>query len=146
MRHVFCKPSRDTRLVPDARDANELDAYVNHDTLSQMLEILGFSRVESLFDQFISEAEHALFDWSKIDNTNQIFPILPEIHRISGSAATFGAKCLRSVLLDLERKGRNGDYEGVLRGLQFLAPLLENSKIALKQAICASQRQKNIAN
>jgi HPt (histidine-containing phosphotransfer) domain-containing protein len=116
-----------------ARD--ELAPLINQDILAQLIEILGQTRVDELFKQFINEADITISELTLIDTAQKVKAALPEVHRLAGSASTFGAQRLQHALGQLEAKGKAGQAEDFIEDLPTLPTILMASKSALTHAI-----------
>ncbi|WP_380054503.1 Hpt domain-containing protein [Falsihalocynthiibacter sp. SS001] len=110
---------------------------VDYDILNQMLEVLGREKVEELFTKFIDEAAASVAQFSKLYEVDEINAILPEVHRISGSASTFGAYHLHKILFAAERAGLAGNHKEFRQYLPHLPAILDASKVTLLSSIRA---------
>lgn len=112
-----------------------IDHRIDQEILFQLIEILGQTRAGHLLARFLQEAEATISELLEIDHQQQVQSAIPIVHRLAGSASTFGACWLQGALSDLEEKGKSGDYEAFVRALPELPEILKTSQSALQISI-----------
>ncbi|MEH6833214.1 MULTISPECIES: PAS domain-containing hybrid sensor histidine kinase/response regulator [Falsihalocynthiibacter] len=127
------EPHRKVKGDTETRAGNV--ALVNQDILLQLLEILGQTRVDDLFKRFVVEAETTIAELTRINDPLRVQNSIPQVHRLAGSASTFGAQRLQTTLANLESMGKAGQNDGFINELPFLPAILNASKAALNSAI-----------
>ncbi len=111
---------------------------INEEILAQLVDILGETRVGELFERFIAEADEAIAQLVEVQGAEGVQDAIPEVHRLAGSASTFGAQRLQIALRDLETKGHSGETDAFLDDVPELPAILAASQGALQSAIAAS--------
>jgi CheY-like chemotaxis protein len=77
--------------------------------LDELRDTFGVEKLQNLLDRFVAEVDD-LQAFLKDKGTKDLSETAARVHKASGSAATFGAVALRSLLVDLENSAKTGDH------------------------------------
>ena len=125
----YCHPAPAPTTSRVHRTEDLLDLHM----LAELYETMGESLSQSLMQDFIKQVEGQLAVLLDPANPLPLEVLRREIHRLSGSAAMFGAKAFTQNLREIETLCKSGAAPEAMQQLQGLPPLWAQTLAALHQ-------------
>jgi HPt (histidine-containing phosphotransfer) domain-containing protein len=106
---------------------------LNRCTLRQLEEDVGPEHLPDILGTFLAETNRRLGQLAARVGAGDTQGAADEAHALKGSASTFGAMALRQTAFDMERAGRSGELERIVR----LLPTLDRLAGETCELLCA---------
>jgi len=102
---------------------------ISCDQIRELRQDIGADNFDSLFEKFRSEVATELAALTALDARSDLAGWVKNIHRLTGSTATFGAIGLRDRLAKMESAAKRGDAAAAATHLPLLKPLWQQTLV-----------------
>lgn len=138
LRQVTGQVSASSASAETASDV-EAEPFVDAARLAELRETLGPKALQNTLQSFFTEVEPLVSYWRGLElladrDVTRLESLKRDVHRVSGSAAIFGAVRFRARLVEVESACKTGNPEMAAAGLHYAVAVWPETRAALELA------------